>query len=119
MELGLHRRDVHLHLLRDEAQRTEISALLWSIVILDRGWSAVTGLPQNFQESDFDQSMEPPVSDPFINSRKIFESAPKSVQLLTLCFVGERLVSAGDDLVHIHEPEIRSPHLQCCRRRHL
>lgn len=62
MELGLHRRDVHCHLLRDEKQRTGISALIWSIVILDRQWSAATGLPQNFQESDFDQSIEPPVS---------------------------------------------------------
>ncbi|EUC28755.1 hypothetical protein COCCADRAFT_30046 [Bipolaris zeicola 26-R-13] len=60
MELGLHRRDVHRHLLRDEKQRTGISALIWSIVILDRQWSAATGLPQNFQESDFDQSIEPP-----------------------------------------------------------
>ncbi|KAJ6279570.1 hypothetical protein J3E71DRAFT_393591 [Bipolaris maydis] len=60
MELGLHRRDVHCHLLRDEKQRTGISALIWSIVILDRQWSAATGLPQNFQESDFDQSIEPP-----------------------------------------------------------
>ncbi|EUC42269.1 hypothetical protein COCMIDRAFT_29081 [Bipolaris oryzae ATCC 44560] len=60
MELGLHRRDVHCHLLRDEKQRTGISAIIWSIVILDRQWSAATGLPQNFQESDFDQSIEPP-----------------------------------------------------------
>lgn len=63
MELGLHRRDVHLHVLRDEKERTDTSALLWSIVVLDRQWSAATGLPQNFQESDFDQSIKPPVSD--------------------------------------------------------
>jgi hypothetical protein len=63
MELGLHRRDVHRHLSLDEKQRTEISALIWSIVTLDRQWSAATGLPQNFQESDFDHSIEPPVSN--------------------------------------------------------
>lgn len=61
MELGLHRRDFHKHLLRNEKPHTEVTTLLWSIMVLDRQWSAATGLPQNFQESDFDQAMEPPV----------------------------------------------------------
>ncbi|KAH8707127.1 hypothetical protein GQ44DRAFT_777517 [Phaeosphaeriaceae sp. PMI808] len=68
MELGLHRRDVHQQLLRDESQHAEISALLWSIVVLDRQWSAATGLPQNFQESDFDQAMEPPENASYLRA---------------------------------------------------
>lgn len=63
MELGLHRQDAHQHLTENERQREEISALVWSIVILDRQWSAATGLPQNFHDSDFDQAIEPPVSE--------------------------------------------------------
>lgn len=78
MELGLHRRDVHRHLLRDEKQRTGISAVIWSIVILDRQWSAATGLPQNFQESDFDQSIEPPVSHLVLTTRVRCWGCPKA-----------------------------------------
>lgn len=64
MELGLHRKDILRHFVREDSQHTEIKALLWSIVILDRQWSAASGLPQNFQESDFafEKGMEPPVS---------------------------------------------------------
>ena len=108
MELGLHRRDVHCHLLRDEKQRTGISAIIWSIVILDRQWSAANGLPQNFQESDFDQSIEPPVSHLILRPEYDVGVAQRPIFLLTSDMIGGRMVPSSDDLVHIHESEVRS-----------
>ncbi|PVI02993.1 hypothetical protein DM02DRAFT_726784 [Periconia macrospinosa] len=78
MELGLHRRDGHQYLARTQNHPTDISALFWSILILDRQWSAATGLPHNFQDSDFDQGLEPPENSPYIKAMISYTSmSPK------------------------------------------
>jgi hypothetical protein len=69
MQLGLHIRDVSRQLLTDEQQRAENNTLILSIFILDRQWGTATGLPNQFQWSDFEQELEAPVSD--VISREI------------------------------------------------
>ncbi|KAK2757823.1 lea domain protein [Colletotrichum kahawae] len=53
MELGFHNGVMSEDMLDSRAQRTEVWALMSSIVIIDRQWSAAAGLPRNFQESAF------------------------------------------------------------------
>ncbi|KAM0247223.1 hypothetical protein ACHAQJ_009931 [Trichoderma viride] len=60
MQLGLHIRDVSRQLLTDEQQRAENNTLTLSIFILDRQWGTATGLPNQFQWSDFEQELEVP-----------------------------------------------------------
>lgn len=54
MELGLHNGDVSKHILTSEVERQEAAIVMCSIIVLDRQWSAATGLPKNFQDSNFD-----------------------------------------------------------------
>ncbi|CAH0036149.1 unnamed protein product [Clonostachys rhizophaga] len=53
MELGFHNGEVFKHLLDSESQRSEAYTLISTIVVLDRQWSASTGLPTHFHESRF------------------------------------------------------------------
>jgi hypothetical protein len=53
MELGFHNSEVFKHLLDSESQRSEAYTLISTIVVLDRQWSASTGLPTHFHESRF------------------------------------------------------------------
>lgn len=52
MELGLHNQDVSQQY-PDEDQ-DELAAICCSLVVVDRQWNAASGLPPNFQYSDFD-----------------------------------------------------------------
>lgn len=54
MEIGLHSRDVYQQYLETEKQQEEAEIISTSLIVLDRQWSAATGLPSNFQLSDFD-----------------------------------------------------------------
>lgn len=54
MELGLHRQDVARHVLSTDEQWAEYTIIATSALVLDRQWSAATGLPTNFSNSDFD-----------------------------------------------------------------
>lgn len=54
MELGFHNGEVSKHILTTEAQRREAAIVTTSVIVLDRQWSASTGLPPNFQDSSFD-----------------------------------------------------------------
>jgi hypothetical protein len=53
MEIGLHSREVYQQFLETEEQQQEAENISCSIIVLDRQWSAATGLPPNFQLSDF------------------------------------------------------------------
>ncbi|EXL66626.1 hypothetical protein FOPG_17219 [Fusarium oxysporum f. sp. conglutinans race 2 54008] len=53
MELGIHDGDVIKHVLASEAQRKEASTLMCCVTVLDRQWSAMTGLPPNFSHNTF------------------------------------------------------------------
>lgn len=58
MELGLHSRDVPHHILRSDRKRTEVVAIICSTYVLDRQFSAATGLPTTFQQSFFQQALK-------------------------------------------------------------
>ena len=53
MDLGFHNSDMLNHILKTDGQRKEASALMCSVIILDRQWSAMTGLPANFPNATF------------------------------------------------------------------
>ena len=53
MELGFHNSDMLNHILKTDPQRREASAIMCSVIILDRQWSAMTGLPANFPNATF------------------------------------------------------------------
>ncbi|OGM47226.1 hypothetical protein ABOM_003985 [Aspergillus bombycis] len=53
MELGIHNGNVVKHGLASEAQRKEGSMLMGCVTVLDRQWSAMTGLPPNFSNNTF------------------------------------------------------------------
>ncbi|WYZ44124.1 hypothetical protein EsH8_VII_000560 [Colletotrichum jinshuiense] len=53
MEIGLHSGKGLDRMLDSESQRSELCTLLSSIFILDRQWSAASGLPANFHDSSF------------------------------------------------------------------
>lgn len=62
LELGLHSRDVPEHILGTEHERSQVVAIICTTIVLDRQWSAATGLPTHFQESHFHQAMKSSVS---------------------------------------------------------
>jgi hypothetical protein len=53
MELGFHNSDMLNHILKTDSQRKEASAIMCSVIIFDRQWSAMTGLPANFPNAAF------------------------------------------------------------------
>ncbi|EWZ28351.1 hypothetical protein FOZG_17991 [Fusarium oxysporum Fo47] len=53
MELGFHNSDMWNHILKTDSQRKEASTIMCSVIILDRQWSAMTGLPANFPNAAF------------------------------------------------------------------
>lgn len=53
MDLGFHNSDMLNHILKTDGQRKEASAMMCSVIILDRQWSAMTGLPANFPNATF------------------------------------------------------------------
>lgn len=69
MELGLHTREILNQLIESEQEREEIATLISSVIVLDRQWSAATGLPTNFRESSFDAALSSHVSTPRNSSR--------------------------------------------------
>lgn len=64
MEIGLHSRDVYQQFLETEKQQEEADIISTTLIVLDRQWSAATGLPPNFQLSDFDYASATSVCQP-------------------------------------------------------
>jgi hypothetical protein len=60
IELGLHRRETYPMRFSDVEQRVRVTQLFWSIYVLDRRWSFVTGRSFAIPESDID--LDPPKS---------------------------------------------------------
>jgi hypothetical protein len=56
MEMGFHSLDVCKEYIQTDRQRAEVAIISCTIVILDRQWSAATGLRPNFQTSDFEMA---------------------------------------------------------------
>lgn len=54
MELGIHSHNHSRHHHETEEQEHQLAVLSCTILIVDRQWSAGTGLPSNFKETDFD-----------------------------------------------------------------
>ncbi|KAG9252972.1 uncharacterized protein F5Z01DRAFT_170004 [Emericellopsis atlantica] len=72
MELGFHNGEVSKHILTSEAQKREVAVVTASVVILDRQWSAATGLPPNFQDSSFDTVPRHLIESPYLNAMTAF-----------------------------------------------
>ncbi|KAG7423146.1 Activator of stress genes 1 [Fusarium oxysporum f. sp. raphani] len=68
MELGFHDYEVMTRLMASEKQRTEARNLLCSITVLDRQWSASTGLPANFDANSFDASLKTNIENPYLKA---------------------------------------------------
>ncbi|OBS17114.1 hypothetical protein FPOA_12388 [Fusarium poae] len=68
MELGFHDYEVLTRLLSSEKQRIEACNLLCSITVLDRQWSASTGLPANFDANSFDASLKSNIENPYLKA---------------------------------------------------
>ncbi|KAK0760457.1 hypothetical protein N5P37_006651 [Trichoderma harzianum] len=60
IELGIHRWEIFHQLFNVPSQRDKVASTIWTIVVLDRQWSCALGIPQNFQESDFDKRLPVP-----------------------------------------------------------
>ncbi|KAH0422033.1 fungal specific transcription factor domain-containing protein [Colletotrichum camelliae] len=72
LELGLHSRDVPEHILGSERERVQVIAVICTTIVLDRQWSAATGLPTHFQESHFHQAMKSSVESPYLRAMVAF-----------------------------------------------
>ncbi|KAI6781168.1 uncharacterized protein J7T54_002524 [Emericellopsis cladophorae] len=72
MELGFHNGEVSKHILVSEAQKREVAVVTASVVILDRQWSAATGLPPNFQDSSFDTVPRHLIDSSYLNAMTAF-----------------------------------------------
>jgi hypothetical protein len=64
LELGLHRRDALFKFFPDEAERSQVTAIFWSVYVMDRRWSLNAGLPFLIQDGDIDPTLPEPVSTP-------------------------------------------------------
>lgn len=57
MEMGLHRQDAIVHMIKDEAERSEVVNILWNMVVLDKQWSCAAGLPHHFSDDGFPRTL--------------------------------------------------------------
>lgn len=64
MEIGLHSQDVYQQFLETDKQQEEADIISSTLIVLDRQWSAATGLPPNFQLSEFDYASATSVCQP-------------------------------------------------------
>ncbi|KAF7552057.1 hypothetical protein G7Z17_g4577 [Cylindrodendrum hubeiense] len=65
-------KDVKIILLTVKTERTDASIVMCSIVILDRQLSASTGLPTNFQHSDFEPLPKSSIKNPYLKAMIAF-----------------------------------------------
>lgn len=63
MESGLHNTDVLRHVVKTEADLEEHAVIVSTIQVLDRQWSASTGLPTNFSNWEFDIELRQRVNE--------------------------------------------------------
>lgn len=112
MELGLHNQEMSQHCLENDEQRTAVVNLSCSILVLDRQWSAAAGLPNNFQESDFDAAIVSAVSSGYL---VVFVCG----LLLTSSNPGPSSIRKVDDGLYVDEQQIQRANFQSGERRSL
>ncbi|KAK9438224.1 Zn(2)-C6 fungal-type DNA-binding domain protein [Metarhizium brunneum] len=72
MELGYHNGHVLKQVLDNETQTAEVYSIICSVIILDRQWSASTGLPTHFKTSSFDPLPKDLVKNPYLKAMLAF-----------------------------------------------
>ncbi|KAH7354504.1 hypothetical protein B0T11DRAFT_321207 [Plectosphaerella cucumerina] len=72
LELGLHSHEVPDHILSSDQERTRVIAIICTTIVLDRQWSAATGLPTHFRESHFHHAMKSSVESPYLKAMVAF-----------------------------------------------
>ncbi|KAG7419752.1 Activator of stress genes protein 1 [Fusarium oxysporum f. sp. rapae] len=72
MESGLHNTDVLRHVVKTEADLEEHAVIVSTIQVLDRQWSASTGLPTNFSNWEFDVELRQRLKNPYLMAMTTF-----------------------------------------------
>ncbi|KAF5575477.1 hypothetical protein FPCIR_13144 [Fusarium pseudocircinatum] len=72
MESGLHNNDVLRHVVKTEADLEEHAVIVSTIQVLDRQWSASTGLPTNFSNWEFDTELRQRLKNPYLMAMTAF-----------------------------------------------
>ncbi|KAF4416434.1 Activator of stress s 1 [Fusarium acutatum] len=72
MESGLHNTDVLRHVVKTEAELEEHAVIVSTIQVLDRQWSASTGLPTNFSNWEFDTELRQRLKNPYLMAMTAF-----------------------------------------------
>ncbi|KAK2680345.1 hypothetical protein RAB80_005526 [Fusarium oxysporum f. sp. vasinfectum] len=72
MESGLHNTDVLRHVVKTEADLEEHAVIVSTIQVLDRQWSASTGLPTNFSNWEFDIELRQRLKNPYLMAMTAF-----------------------------------------------
>ncbi|KAF5555706.1 hypothetical protein FMEXI_1393 [Fusarium mexicanum] len=72
MESGLHNTDVLRHVVKTEADLEEHAVIVSTIQVLDRQWSASTGLPTNFSNWEFDTELRQRLKNPYLMAMTAF-----------------------------------------------
>ncbi|RYP14187.1 hypothetical protein DL765_006548 [Monosporascus sp. GIB2] len=57
---------------RDDRRLEEVARITCTLVVLDRQWSAASGLPPNFQAADFDTAQPSAVRSPYLEAMMSF-----------------------------------------------
>ncbi|CAI7649114.1 unnamed protein product [Penicillium viridicatum] len=68
LELGFHNGDVLDEVLHSDGERKAVCVMMASIIILDRQWSAMTGLPANFPNATFNPTPTYLIDAPYTNA---------------------------------------------------
>ncbi|KAL4938373.1 hypothetical protein BDV06DRAFT_226055 [Aspergillus oleicola] len=72
LELGLHSRDAREYMLLSDRECSEVVAVTCTTIVLDRQWSAATGLPTHFQESHFHRALKSSIESPYLKAMVSF-----------------------------------------------
>ncbi|KAF4959175.1 hypothetical protein FGADI_1862 [Fusarium gaditjirri] len=72
MESGLHNTDVLRHVVKTEADLEEHAVIVSTIQVLDRQWSASTGLPTNFSNWEFDIELRQRLKNSYLKAMTAF-----------------------------------------------
>ncbi|TXC09591.1 hypothetical protein FocTR4_00006089 [Fusarium oxysporum f. sp. cubense] len=72
MESGLHNTDVLRHVVKTETDLEEHAVIVSTIQVLDRQWSASTGLPTNFSNWEFDIELRQRLKTPYLMAMTAF-----------------------------------------------
>ncbi|KAJ5099523.1 hypothetical protein N7532_006524 [Penicillium argentinense] len=82
MELGLHRPETLQKAFPNDSERFKAVRVMWSIFILDHGWSAALGLPRNFDDAALDSTQLVPSDSVYLRS------------MASYCVISTKIVNA-------------------------